>query len=328
MITRDPAVGFVVIGRNEGERLQRCLSSIQVESLPIVYVDSGSTDGSVAFARSLGVDVVLLDLSVPFTAARARNAGYRRLMELHPDVRFVQFVDGDCVVADGWVPSALRFLDGRQDVAAVCGRRREVHPEVSIYNRLCDIEWDTPVGQAAACGGDAMFRTAAFDQVGGFRGSLIAGEEPELCFRLREVGWRIWRLDVEMTAHDAAIHRFSQWWSRSKRAGYAFANGSWLHGRSAERYFVRETARAVVFGVCLPVVAALGAALVSRSYLLLLLYYPLQTLRTAAGSGRLGAHRWVYSLFVTTARFPEGVGALQFFRDSAMRRPGRLIEYK
>jgi hypothetical protein len=39
-------IGIVVIGRNEGDRLTRCLQSLQMENLPVIYVDSGSTDGS------------------------------------------------------------------------------------------------------------------------------------------------------------------------------------------------------------------------------------------------------------------------------------------
>src|SRR5947207_307333 len=60
-------LGVVVIGRNEGDRLRTCLSAVAGRNLPVVYVDSGSTDGSVATARGLGADVVALDLTTPFT---------------------------------------------------------------------------------------------------------------------------------------------------------------------------------------------------------------------------------------------------------------------
>src|SRR5947209_19431049 len=99
-------VGVVAVGRNEGERLRRCLASLQGQSAALVYVDSGSTDGSVAVARSFGASVVELDTSVPFTAARARNAGFDRLMAEHPDLAYVQFVDGDCEVDPDWVGRA------------------------------------------------------------------------------------------------------------------------------------------------------------------------------------------------------------------------------
>lgn len=223
-------IGVVVIGRNEGKRLERCLDSVRRTDAAIVYVDSGSTDGSPSMARGKGADVVDLDLSRPFTAARARNEGFRRLVASRPDIEFVQFVDGDCEVVSGWLEAARTFLVAHETYAVVCGRRRERFPDRSVYNRMCDEEWDTPVGDAQACGGDAMMRVVALAAVNGYRDGLIAGEEPELCVRLRQSGWRIHRLDQEMTLHDAAMTRFSQWWRRTLRSGHAYAEGAWIHG--------------------------------------------------------------------------------------------------
>src|SRR5882762_4098126 len=162
-------LGIVVIGRNEGERLRACLASVTRLAGLVVYADSGSTDGSTETARNLGVVVVALDMSIPFTAGRARNEGFQRLCELAPELSYVQFVDGDCAVVDGWPEAAAEFLDAHPDVAGVCGRRRERYPERSIYNLLCDIEWNTPVGEAKACGGDVMMRVEALGAAKGFR---------------------------------------------------------------------------------------------------------------------------------------------------------------
>ena len=192
-------VGVVVIGRNEGRRLVDCLASIRTATDNIVYVDSGSTDDSVAAATQIGATVVKLDVSQQFTAARARNEGFSALKSLKLNVRFVQFIDGDCILVSSWMGRAIDFIEQREDVAIVCGRRRERYPSASIYNQLCDLEWDTPVGEAAACGGDALVRVRAFEEAGGFHPRVMAGEEPELCIRLREQGWKIWRLDAEMT---------------------------------------------------------------------------------------------------------------------------------
>ena len=205
-------VGAVVIGRNEGERLKRCLRSILMQIETAVYVDSGSTDGSVEFARSLGVTVVDLDMSRPFSAGRARNAGFTALTETRPDVAFVQFIDGDCELCDGWVDRATAFLTERPEYAMVAGRVKERNPENSIYNELCDMEWNLPVGESLSSGGIFMARAEAFKAVGGFNAGMIAGEEPEYCYRLRRAGWRIYNLDALMTLHDADMRRFSQWW--------------------------------------------------------------------------------------------------------------------
>ena len=181
-------LGIVAIGRNEGERLRRCLNSLVGHGLPVVYVDSNSTDGSVELAHSMGAEVVELDLSVPFTAARARNAGFERLLELDQQIRFVQFVDGDCEVVPGWLDQARSVLEDRPDVAVVFGRRRERFPDQSIYNCLADIEWDTPVGETKYCSGDILVRVKAQREVGGYNPALIAGEDPDLAVRIRQRG--------------------------------------------------------------------------------------------------------------------------------------------
>ncbi|WP_245866511.1 glycosyltransferase family 2 protein, partial [Oceaniglobus roseus] len=301
-----PPVAAVVIGRNEGARLLACLDSLAGRVVRIVYVDSGSTDGSAGAARARGAEVVDLDLSQPFTAARARNAGLARLDPA--DTPLVQLLDGDCALRDGWLDRATAFLDARPEVAVVCGRRRERFPGASVYNRLCDAEWDTPVGAATACGGDALVRLAALRAVGGFDDTLIAGEEPDLCLRLRRAGWTVWRLDAEMTWHDAAIHRLGQWWKRSRRAGHAFAEGAARHGAGPERHWVRESRRALAWGCALPL-AALAAALVSPLGLLLLLAYPAQILRLARRGG-FTRHAWQAAALSVLGKFAEAQGAL------------------
>lgn len=237
-------IGIVVIGRNEGNRLKISLLSAIGENTTVVYVDSGSTDDSVQIAHSLGASVVELDMSIPFTAARARNAGFSHLLQIEPDIKFVQFVDGDCELIAGWLESAKAELIAQPNVVAVCGKLRERYPERSVYNTLCNIEWDTPVGVTSACGGIAMMRVSAFKQAGGFNPNLIAGEEPELCIRMRRNDGIILRINTDMAWHDADIIRFSQWWKREIRNGHAYAEGMWMHGSSRERHWVRESFRA------------------------------------------------------------------------------------
>jgi glycosyltransferase involved in cell wall biosynthesis len=145
----------------------------------VVYVDSGSSDGSPQQAESLGGEGILLEESAPYTAARARNAVLKRLNETWPELRYVQIVDGDCIVVSGWLDIAQVYLNGHEKVAAVCGRRRERHPKETIYNQLCDIEWDTPIGEATGFGGDAMVRVSALCEVKGYRNGLIAAEDTE-----------------------------------------------------------------------------------------------------------------------------------------------------
>lgn len=321
-------MGIVVIGRNEGERLRRCFKSLTGRREIVVYVDSGSSDNSVASARSAGIAVVELDPAIPFTAARARNAGFARLQELQPSVEFVQFIDGDCEIAQEWMDRASEFLEVRKDVAVAYGRRRERYPTRSIYNLLCDIEWDTPVGEARGCGGDALIRVQAFKQVSGYNGSVIAAEDTELCVRLRKMGWRIWRLDTEMTTHDAAMIRFDQWWRRSVRAGYCFALGTYLHGSKPERLFVWETRRTWLWALLLPIVCFAFGYLIAPYGFLVFLIYPLQILRLAARNSGSAFWRVKLGALQVLARFPEWCGQLIFVFDQVHKRSTHIIEYK
>ncbi|MDN3275939.1 glycosyltransferase [Frankia sp. RB7] len=322
-----PPYGVVAIGRNEGERLKGCLRSTS-GATRVVYVDSGSNDGSIAWARSQGAEVVVLDRSRGFTAARARNAGFRRLMELEPDLPFVQFVDGDCELRQAWPRQALQFLAEQLDSCAVFGRRREQYPERSIYNRICDAEWNVPLGKVRACGGDVMMRTAAFQSVGGFREDFIAGEEPELCVRLRAAGWSVWRIDAEMTLHDAAMTQFNQWWRRNMRSGYAFAMGNQVHGGPPERLWAWESRRACLWAVGIPIATVVGFVALGLPGLAVLLIYPLQILRRIPRQPASWPDQLAFAWFELLGRFAETAGWVRFVLDRVFGRSRTIIEYK
>ena len=347
-------VGVIAIGRNEGERLRRCLASVVGRGMPVVYVDSASSDGSAELARSMGAEVVDLDMSLPFSAARARNEGFERLTHVAPDLTFVQFVDGDCEVVDGWIDQARRELETRPDVAVVCGRRRERFPDASVYNRLADLEWDTPIGEAESCGGDAMMRAEAFRAARGFDASVVAGEEPELCQRLRGKGWKVLRVDAEMTLHDSAMLSFGQWWKRAVRSGYGAADVAERFGerglfvkmtRSARWWAVDWPLLVLTFGLAGPLVSwliALGSAR-ERSHLALRLgiglgiaailfsALPLQIVRIAARARRRVPDwrtAFAYGFLTMSGKWANYRGQMQYRRDRKAGKNTRMIEYK
>lgn len=324
-------IAVVVIGRNEGEGLRRCLGSIDERVGEIVYVDSGSTDGSVALAQSMGAHVVELEAAVPFTAARARNIGIAHAGRLSSEVAFVQVVDGDCELIATWLERALEVISQHPKTAIVCGRRRERFPHTSIYNRLTDMEWDTPVGEATGCGGDTLLRLEAFEEVSGYNASLIAGEEPELCLRLRRAGWTIRRIAAEMTLHDVGMMRFSQWWTRTVRSGYAFAESRAIHGSSRERYCVHEVRSIIEWGLLLPLGAIALVWVTWGASLLLLAGYVMLWRRVRANRidhGDTPALADFYARYVVIGKFAQIIGCLRYWIGQLMGRRARLIEYK
>jgi glycosyltransferase involved in cell wall biosynthesis len=326
-----PDVGVVIIGRNEGERLRRCLMSLVKRARYLVYVDSGSTDGSAALARSLGAHVVALDPTVPFTAARARNTGLEELRTKAPELEFVQFVDGDCEVAAGWIERAVAEFPADNRLAVVCGRRRERFPRASVYNLLCDLEWNTPVGLADACGGDAMMRVGPIVEVNGYNPDLIAGEEPDLCLRLRQRGYRIRRIDAEMTLHDANMLRFLQWWRRTVRGGHAYAEGFTRHRKEPGRFWAKETRSNFFWGALLPALI-LGLAWPLKGLsLMALVGYPLLTLRitrSCRSRGMTAGEARTYALFCVLGKLPSAYGQVRYLLKRASGKRSALIEYK
>ncbi len=323
-------VGIIAIGRNEGERLKACLRSLPADARRI-YVDSGSTDGSVEFALAQGVQVVTLPAGTRFTAALARNAGLA-VLPLE-EARFVQVVDGDCELDAGWLAAAAAALEAEPDLAVVFGRRRERFPDASVYNRMCDDEWNVPVGVAMSCGGDALFRRAALDAAGGYNPDLIAGEEPDLCQRLREQGWRIRRIDAEMTRHDAAMSRIGQWWRRTERSGHAFAELAWRHGAKGDPHWRREVRSMLVWAVTLPLFAIAAALAIGWwAGLIVAVLYPVQVARIARRMQRdrkLGSQfAWALGFFLVAGKFAQVQGAARYhWRRLTGSRAG-LIEYK
>ena len=324
-------IAAIAIGKNEGERFLRCLASLTGKVDPVIYVDSGSTDGSVEAARAAGADVVELDMSKRFTAARARNAGLDRLSEIDPGWRFVQMLDGDCELQPDWIETGVTALEADNRLAAVCGRRREKFPEATLWNRLIDHEWDTPVdGNAKACGGDALFRRDALDEER-YDPAMIAGEEPEMCYRMRKRGWRIARLDAEMTLHDAALTRLSQVWKRAERAGHAYAESAAMHGHEAERFRVDKVRKLWVWTGILALTAAAIVSLILHhtalswaAVLALLAIWPLKVLKLWFLNGE-PLDKAVYWTF---SPIPEAKGALSYHWHKLRGKKRRLIDYK
>lgn len=325
-------VGVVVVGRNEGDRLANCLAHVLGLGVPVVYVDSGSQDSSPELARKRGVSVLELDSNRPFTAARARNEGFRHLLTVNRDVRHVQFLDGDCELVPGWLEKASSTLHDRPDVAVVSGRLRERNPDASVYNLLCDMEWNVPAGETASCGGNCMVQVEAFNRVGGFDPTLIAGEEPELAWRLRHAGDKLLCIRDEMAIHDAELHVFAQWWRRQVRAGHSVSENADLHGRKDCAHYVRGLLSNLVYGLALPLLA-IGLAPVTAGLSLLLLlayvrlYSRVRSQRLARGDPP--AHAAAYARYLILGKFAQAAGTLKYlWQRKLVRRASTLIEYK
>jgi cellulose synthase/poly-beta-1,6-N-acetylglucosamine synthase-like glycosyltransferase len=329
-LERQPVLSVVIIGRNEGERLERCILSAQNVAgwtpAEILYVDSGSTDGSVDLAARLGAIVLPLSPGA-FTAARARNLGWRQAKG-----DLILFLDGDTILDADFPLAALAELQKDATNAAAWGHRREICPCLSVYVRVLDLDWVFAPGETPYCGGDVLMRRAALEAVGGFDDTLIAGEEPEMCRRMRTLGWHIQHIDHPMTLHDLAITRFSQYWRRALRAGYAFAAVSARFRNTTDPMWSEDARRnrlRGIFWLVTPLIAlaasiAFLSLLPSAVWLLILL---------AAAARTASQNRWkrapwttslLYGFHSHLQQIPIFFGQLQFL----FNRNKALMEYK
>lgn len=320
------SLGFVLIGRNEGQRLINAFDSLPENSL-IVYVDSGSNDNSINEAIKRGIHVVELDSTKAFSAGRARNTGWKKLMEINPTLEFVQFLDGDCMLEKEWIETALLTLEREPNTGIVCGQRTEIKPDGSIYNQLIDEEWNTPIGYNLACGGDFIIRSQILQKVGGFNENFIAGEEPEMCFRIRQLGHEIHRIDCIMTHHDAAIYSLKQWLKRAKRTGYAYCLGYLAHGDSKEQYYKKEFFRSLFWPFILTIMPALWLIswVLGISILLLIFVHIMKMYHSYKGQSKLPLKKAILT-FIT--KFSECLGVVSCLRANFLGFENKIIEYK
>lgn len=169
-----------------------------------------------------------------------------------------------------------------------------------------------------------MIRASALAQVRGYDPTIIAGEEPELCYRLRDIGWRIWRIDCPMTNHDADMHLARQWWLRSVRSGFGYAQ-VWQKTRTGINppLYGRQIISALLWTVGVAVLS-LGAAPIAGpvGWAAGPLLWLLQLARLTKRSGlRRGGH-------VLVGKFAETIGILRYVLSRLARRKQGAIFYK
>jgi GT2 family glycosyltransferase len=331
--TLPASAAVVVIGRNEGSRLLDVLRELREQHRPVLYVDSGSSDGSADNVQALGVPVLQLDPSRPFSAARARNEGAHMLLQQHPALTYLQFLDGDCFMAPGWLDAAEAALRADEHCALVLGHQSEQHPHASIYNLLFALEWRSASGPLTNFGhliGNMMVRRVVFEALGGFRPEVVAGEDSEFGVRVGLAGHGARKLDVPMALHDANVHRFSQWWRRAVRAGHAIGQRAQLHGAGPMRDCVKERRSTWFWGLMLPAAVLLAAPATRGLSLLLLAGYltlgwRIAKFRLSVGDDQREAR--LYAAFTVLGKYANGLGLMKY-HFNRWRGRVRIIEYK
>lgn len=319
-----PTIGVVIIGLNVEKSLADCIKSIQAANYPrelleILYVDGGSMDNSPQIAKTFdGVNVLKLNDRHP-TPGRGRNRGWQSL-----DTPLIQFMDADTILDPLWLEKALPEL--KDNTAAVCGNRREKFPDKNLFHVLTDMEWHYEVGPCRYFGGEVLIKREVLEKTGGFDENLVAGEDPELSYRIRQEGWQILRIDVTMATHDINMTRLRQYLKRAYRSGYAYAEIALRFMQNQEKLWLRELTR-IVAKTLLPVGFVVLGVLTGKTLLGFLLGL-LVFVKPFFGLGRLKrSYRQTWNMCILYAGhsalvvYPQFCGSMRYFWGILIRKP-------
>jgi glycosyltransferase involved in cell wall biosynthesis len=327
---KKPMVSVVVIGRNEGARLLRCLNSVHCcvsegFDLELIYVDSASTDGSTDIAAKCGAKVIEVRPERP-SAALGRNAGWRIATG-----EYVLFLDGDTILQPEFISKAIREMQD-PSVAVVWGQRRELDPGQSVYIRVLDLDWIYPPGPSTFCGGDALMRRDILERLGGYDDTLIAGEEPELCRRIRKLKFEIRHIDIPMTKHDLGILSLGAYWKRAFRAGYAYSELAERFKNSNDPLWLKDSRRNLLHGTFLLLsplflIAFMQSAELTVAMIVGGIFFLLRTSMRCAWKTSDRATLFLYSIHSHFQQIPIFFGQISHRLDSRRGFRRGLIEY-
>ncbi|MBR5560305.1 MAG: glycosyltransferase [Clostridia bacterium] len=196
-------ISAIVIGRNEGKRLNACITSIH-EALrflqhEIIYVDSRSSDDSIALAKESGARCYLLEAEHT-TAGLGRFVGTKEAKG-----EYLLFLDGDMQLSPGFCEKAMMAM-AQRSADGCTGIREDLYMkngEIAGRNENyfgCTHERIVP-----EFGGALFIKKDALEKAGGWSPDTIACEEAELHARLRAAGCTVLEIPVKMITHTDAV---------------------------------------------------------------------------------------------------------------------------
>jgi glycosyltransferase involved in cell wall biosynthesis len=219
-------ISFIVIGRNEGWKLNKCLESIfevitknHLKKYEVLYIDSKSTDKSVSFAENYN-EVKVIKLTSDFNAAIARNVGFK---ESNGNVLY--FIDGDMEIKADFLAKVYspdeglryNFVTGNYINKYYDHQGNLLHS--SPYHNLQEPKKDI------ATGGLFLIERKLWKLVNGMRNDFKRSQDIDFTLRLAKKHIFVTRLP-----DFAAIHHTISYKDR-KRKWHMLFNKSELYGR-------------------------------------------------------------------------------------------------
>lgn len=198
-------VSIVIIGRNEEKTVGKCLTAAigaaeQIGGAEIIFVDSASTDNTVAVVQSYGIRVLSLKPDWVLTPSAGRFIGSH-----YSTGDFILFVDADTLVYRDFLPKAIEHFRRNPTIGGINGRLDDTDEQGEIfenveerYDEITEVKW--------LRGPCCFYRREALRCAGSFNPHLAVEEEAELGLRLIKHGWKLRLIPVPMACHTRCYH--------------------------------------------------------------------------------------------------------------------------
>lgn len=201
-----------------GEQLDALLAQTEAD-FEVIVADNGSSDRGADVVRRHGLAVTLVDASGMRGPSFARNRG----AEAASGDKLL-FCDADDVVDVRWVETLAAALE-RYDLAGGALELSDLNAGIAAWtNTGFDFMGREPLPYVASS--NFAIRRGVFDELGGWRAHLLAGEDAALCWQAQLAGYTLgyepaavvhYRLPDTMAGYVAKQYRYGRYIVRVER---------------------------------------------------------------------------------------------------------------
>lgn len=201
-----PLVSVIIVNHNGKVFLKNCMSSLSAQSYPaieMIFVDNGSSDGSIDYIRKEFPSARIIDIKKNSGFARGNNLGLKAA-----NGELIATLNNDTEVSSRWLEELVSIMNSNESVGMCASKMLFMEKPGMIQSTgLCisksGVSWDRGIykidkGQYESveenfgpCAGAALYRKKMLDEIGFFDEDFYAYlEDTDLAFRARLAGWK------------------------------------------------------------------------------------------------------------------------------------------
>jgi len=206
MMTILPTVSIIVLNWNGKQYLETCLSSLLRQKYPdieIIFVDNGSTDGSVELVRNKYPSVIVIAHDKNLGFAGGVNSG---IIASHG--KYIATINNDAEADIEWISRLVQVMGADKCIGSCASKMLRyydrkiidsagvvVYQNGNAYDRGAQEfdagQYDIQTEIFGACAGAALYRREMFDEIGIFDEKYFAYfEDVDLSYRMHLFGWK------------------------------------------------------------------------------------------------------------------------------------------